>query len=146
MKFTYETGIATLVQFVALSFLGIANGLNSVVTTCHSGKDCVSNLLVSIIFFILTAVWFGCVWLLGYFAQHKRSKRLAQLLICAEALIGLVAAFNAKHHTDVLGLTTSLADLVLAIWVISLAFRLMRADGKRITNRPRQRHRRHTIS
>lgn len=148
MRFKYETAVATLIQFITLSLLGIANGLNSVVTTCHkSGSDCISNLIVSIIFFILTALWFGCVWLLGYTTQHKRSKRLAQLLICAEALIALVAFFNAHHHTDILSLLTSLIDLLLAVWIITLAYRLMRAGGGRVVtkhrgvNRSRARHR-----
>ncbi len=136
MKLTHQTGIATLIQFIALSFLNIANGINSVATNCRKdGSDCVSNLLVSIIFFILITLWFGSIWLLGYFAQKSRNKRLAQLLICAEALIALVAAFNARHHIDALSLITSLIDLVLALWIITLAFRLMRSGGKRITGR-----------
>jgi len=142
MKLKYETAVATLIQFILLSFLGIANGLNSVVTTCHKdGGDCISNLIVSTIFFILTAVFFAFIWILGYSAQERRSKRLAQLLICAEALIALIAFFNAKHHTDALSLITSLTDLCLAIWIITLAFRLMRANGGRVVSRQRPRRR-----
>jgi hypothetical protein len=121
------------------------NQLNSIVTTCRKdGSDCVSNTIVSIIFFMLVVAWFGAVWLLGYAAQDRRSKRLAQLLICAEALIALVALFNARHHTDFLSLITSIIDLVLAAWIIVLAFRLMRSSGGRIVSkqRPRQRKRR----
>lgn len=143
MRFKYETGIITFVQFVVLSLLGIANGLNSVVSTCHnSSPDCVSNLLVSLIFFLLTTAWFAIVWVLGWAAQDRRSRGLAQLLICAEALIALIALFNAKHHTDILSLLTSLIDLFLAIWVITLAFRLMRAKGGRVVTRQRPRERR----
>lgn len=145
MKLTYQTAVATLIQFILLSFLGIANGLNSVVTTCrHDGGDCVSNLLVSLIFFILTALWFAAVWVLGYTAQERRSRRLAQLLIIAELLIAMVAFFNAKHHTDILSLVTSLIDLCLAIWVISLAFRLMRSKGKRIPSTSQRSRKRQT--
>ncbi|HTB49327.1 MAG TPA: hypothetical protein VK712_04570 [Verrucomicrobiae bacterium] len=143
MKLTYQTAVATLIQFIVLSFLGIANGLNSVVSTCrHDGSNCVSNLLVSLIFFILTVVWFAAIWVLGYSAQERRSKRLAQLLIIAELLIALIAFFNAKHHTDILSLTTSLIDLLLAIWIITLAFRLMRAGSTRIVSKQRPRERR----
>jgi hypothetical protein len=145
MKLRYETGIATFIQFVVLSLLNIVNQLNSIVTTCRKdGSDCVSNTIVSIIFFMLVVAWFGAVWLLGYAAQDRRSKRLAQLLICAEALIALVALFNARHHTDFLSLITSIIDLVLAAWIIVLAFRLMRSSGGRIVSkqRPRQRKRR----
>ena len=142
MKLTYQTGIVTMIQFIVLSFLGIANGANSVVTTCrHDGTDCVSNLIVSIIFFLLTAIWFGAIWVLGAMAQESRNKKLALLLIAAEGFIALIASFNAKHHTDALGLGTSLIDLILAAWVIILAWRLMRAEGKRIT--PGGRRRRH---
>ena len=143
MKFKYETAVITLVQFIVLSFLGIANGLNSIVTTCHrDGSDCISNLIVSIIFFIITAVWFGFIWVLGYTAQDRRSKRLAQLLIMAELVIAVVALFNAKHHTDVLSLITSVIDLFLAAWIITLAFRLMRAKGGRIVAKQSGRRRR----
>lgn len=145
MKLTYETATATLIQFIVLGLLNIANGLNSVITTCHrTGTDCVSNLLVSIIFFILVMIWFGFICFLGYMAQERRSKRFAQLLILAELMIVMVAYFNARHHTDFLSLATSLIDLVLALWIITLAFRLMRAKGKRITTvkrRSRQRKR-----
>jgi len=146
MKLTYETGIATFIQFILLVFLNIANGANSVVTTCHKdSSNCVSNLIVSLIFFLLVAIWFMCVWLLGYTAQQRRSKRLAQLLIVVEVLILLTALFNARHHTDLLSFATSLIDIALAIWVITLAFRLMRSGGGRVVSksgqRPRQRKR-----
>lgn len=145
MKLKYQTAIATLIQFITLSFLGIANGVNSVVTTCrHDGGDCISNLIVSIIFFILTAAWFGGLWILGAIAQERRSRRLAFLLMGAEGLVALIAYFNAKHYTDALGLATSLADLVLALWIITLAYRLMRAEGRRITSSGRKRQRRRT--
>lgn len=147
MRLKYETAVATLIQFILLSFLGIANGLNSIVTTCHrDGTDCISNLIVSIIFFIITAVWFGFIWILGYTAQERRSRRLAQLLIAAEVAIAMVAYFNARHHTDWLSLATSIIDLILAVWIITLAWRLMRSGGARIVSkqRPRQRRRRTT--
>jgi drug/metabolite transporter (DMT)-like permease len=150
VKLTYQTGIATLIQFITLSFLGIANGLNSIVTTCrHDGSDCVSNVLVSIIFFILTALWFGAVWILGTIVQERRSRRLALVLMGAEGLIAMVALFNAKHHTDALALVTSLLDLMLALWIIFLASRILRnKSGGRITGagRSRARQRRRVAS
>jgi purine-cytosine permease-like protein len=147
VKLTYQTAIATLIQFITLSFLGIANGINSVVSTCRHDTDCISNLIVSIIFFILTAAWFGVIWIIGAIAQERRSKKFAFILIGAEALIALVALFNARHHTDILGLVTSVTDLLLALWIITLAFRLMRSGGGRVvTGQHRRRQRRHTIS
>jgi hypothetical protein len=144
MKFRYETGVVTFAQFIVMSLLGIPNALNSIITTCrHAGHDCVSNVIVSLIYFILLTAWFACLWLLGYAAQDRRSKRLAQLLICAEGLVLLVSLFDVKHHNDFLGLITSLIDLIFAAWVILLAFRLMRSGGGRIVakQRPRQRRR-----
>jgi purine-cytosine permease-like protein len=142
VKLRYETGIATLIQFITLSLLGIGNGANSIVTTCrHDGTDCISNTIVSLIFFILTVGFFAAIWIIGAIAQEKRSKRFAQLLIAAEAFIALIAAFNARHHTDFLSLLTSLVDLALALWIIILAFRLMRSHGGRVVSRQRPRHR-----
>lgn len=131
MKLKYHTGIATLIQFITLTFLGMANGLNSIISTCrHQSNDCAENIMLSIIFFIITAAWFGGIWILGYVAHDRRSKRLAQLLILAECGIGLIALFNAMHHTDLLGLVTSIVDLALVLWVILLAFQLIRGTGK----------------
>lgn len=142
MRLRYQTGIAALIQFIILSLLGIANGLNSIITTCHKdSSDCISNLIVSIIFFILTATWFAALWVLAYAAQERRSRRLSQILICAEGLVALIAFFNARHHTDWLSLLTSLLDLALALWIILLAFRLMRAKGGRVVTRQRPRSR-----
>lgn len=146
MKLKYETGIATLIQFVTLSILNILNGVESIVTTCRQNDgDCVSNTLVSMIFFILVAGFFACIWALGYLAQERRSKRLAQLLIAAEALIAMVAYFNVQHHNNALNLFTSIVDIGLAIWIITLAFRLMRSKGGRVVSKQRTRQRKHTI-
>jgi hypothetical protein len=140
MKLKYETAIATLIQFITLSLLGLANGIDSIVTTCHSSRqDCVSNTLVSLIFFILTAAWFAAVWVIGYMAQERRSRKLAQLLIATELVIGLIALFNAKHHSDILSLFTSVVDFGLAAWIIVLAIRLIRAKGGRVVSRNRRR-------
>ena len=141
MKLTYQTAIATLIQFVAMSFLTFANEVNSVVTTCHSGNDCGGNLITSLLFFLLVAIWFGTVWMLGYVTQQNRSKHLSRLLIVIELGIAVIALFDAKHHTDILSLFTSLVDIALSIWIITLAFRLMRASGGRVVSRRRARQR-----
>ena len=149
MKLTYETAIATFIQFIAMSLLNIANSANSIVTTCRTDhSNCISNLIVSLIFSILVVIWFAAIWILGYMAQENRSRRLAQLLIIFELFIAFVALFNARHHTDALSLFTSLLDIALAVWVITLAFRLMRAGGGRVVagGRKRQRRRKPTVS
>jgi hypothetical protein len=146
MKLTYETATATLIQFIALGLLNIVNSLYSIVTTCHHpGGDCVGNLFSSLIFYIFITGWFGVVVVLGYLAQERRSKRLAQLLIIAEASVSLVALFNIKlnlkYHSGVLSLVTSFVDMVLAVWIITLAFRLMRSGGGRVVAGQRARRR-----
>jgi hypothetical protein len=143
MKIPHQVAVATMIQFILLSLLGIANGLNSIVSTCSSDhSDCVSNLIVSLIFFILTVAWFAGIWVLSYATQEQRSRRLAQLLIATELVIVGVALINIRGHTDWLSLITSLIDLILAVWIIRLAFRLMRAGNRRIVRRsqPRQRN------
>jgi hypothetical protein len=147
MKLTYETATATLIQFLALGLLNIANSLYSIITTCHHpGGDCVGNMFSSLIFYIFITGWFGVICILGYLAQDRRSKRLAQLLIMAEASVSLVALFNIKlnlkYHSGLLSLATSIVDVVLALWIISLAFRLMRAGGGRVVAKQRARRRR----
>ncbi len=144
MRLKYETGIATLIQFVTLSGLNIATGIDSVIGGCRAkNTDCLSNTLLSLVFYLLIASWFGAVWFLGFTAQQLRSKRLAQLLICAELTILAVATFSIKlnltNHDSLLSLVTSLIDVGLALWVILLAYRLMRVGGGRIPARQRRR-------
>jgi hypothetical protein len=133
MRLRYETGTATLVQFAVVTILAFINQSASIISTClkHDG-DCVSNSLVSLITVILIAIWLGFISALGYAAQDKRSKRLARVLIAAEAFNLLISLFNAKHFPSTLGLITSVIDLLLAAWVIMLAWRLMRANGGRV--------------
>lgn len=143
MKLKYQTAVATLVQFITLSLLGIANALNSMVATCrHDSPNCFSNIMVSSVFFIITATWFAGIWILGYYAQERRSRRLAILLILVECMIGVIALFNARHHNDLLGLSTSIIDMILVVWVISLAFRLAISDGGRVATHKARRRRR----
>ena len=59
-----------------------------------------------------------------------------------EGLVALIALFNDRNHVDLLGLSTSIIDFVLAGWVIILAFRLLRAKGGRlVVKQPRRRRR-----
>ena len=140
MKLTYETGTATLIQLIVLGLLNIATGIGSTVHACRTDNDCLGNVLINFVFYVVLVGWFVVVASLGFAAQIRRSRRLAQLLICAEGLIALVALFNAKHHNNLLELITSLVDLALAVWIILLAWRLMKAgSGRVVTNRGRKR-------
>ena len=146
-KLTYETGPATFIQFAVLGLLNIATGVQSVVLTCQKdNNDCLGNLLDSFIFYLLILGWFGAVSALGFIAQHRRSQKLAWLLIFAEIAIAGVAfmniKLNLKYHNGWLTLITSIVDLVLAIWIISLAWRLSKASGGRVVTNQRARKRR----
>ena len=144
VKLRYETGTATLVQFLVIMLLGFIGGIASVVSQCKDNgvASCVQDSVVTLAYVLILAGWFGFIAMLGYAAQDQRSHRLAKVLILVEALVLMVALFNAKHFHDALGLITSLADAALAAWVILLAFRLNMAKGGRITTpaaRPRRR-------
>lgn len=143
MRLTYETGTATLIQFIVLGLLNIGNALQSIITTCnHPGADCVGNLLSSIIYYLLIVVWFGLIVVLGFGAQERRSKRLAITLIGAELAVLAVALYNIKlnltYHNGFLSLLTSFADVILSVWVVSLAYRLMKTKGGRAVKRQRR--------
>ena len=142
MKLTYETGTATLIQLIVLGLLNISTGISSTITSCHKDTDCLSSVLINFVFYVVLVGWFGFLAMLGFVAQARRSKRLAQILIAAEGLVALVALFDVKHHNEVLGLITSAVDLILSLWIISLAFRLMRSDGGRVVTKQRSRRRR----
>lgn len=80
--------------------------------------------------------------MLGYAAQERRSRRFALALIAAEFLVLIVATFNTKHHPDTLSLITSVTDIILALWIIFLAIRLVRSGGGRIRAQQSRRRRR----
>lgn len=152
MIFRYQVSIIALIQFITISFLGIANAVYSIVSKCIGREECISNALVSIIYFILVAIWFGFIWVLAYTAQERRfSKKINILVILSliffEIIIALVSLVNAKGHQDKLGLVTSIIDLAFALWVIILAtillFNLIRThEGRRIVRARRRSTRR----
>ena len=142
MLLHYRTAVATLIQFIVVSLFSLINGFDSVITTCSAQPhNCVGNMLSSTLLFLLTTLFFGIIWILGFTVQDRRSQRLAWLLIMIEGLVLLVATFNANHHPTILSLVASAANAVLAIWVIILAFRLSQAKGGRIVASERARRR-----
>lgn len=143
MRFKYEIGAVTLVQFIVLSLLSLANSLNSIISTCvRASGQCIENMIPSILLFILIAVWFAFIWVLGYTVQERRSRKLALLLAGAEFFVAIVALFSVKHHSDWLSLVTSAIDLALAVIVVLLALRIVRAGDSRVVARQRGRRRR----
>jgi hypothetical protein len=147
MKFKYETGIMTFVQFIVSSLFVLVTQFGSTTISCFKhGNECVSNIITSLLFFIVVSVTFGIIWLIGFAAQDRRSRRLAQLLICVEGMVGLIALFSVKlnlHTHNFFGLIGSLGLSAMALLIVRLAWRLMKGGGGRIVSkqRPRQRHR-----
>lgn len=142
----YQVATIALVQFIAMSLLGIANAINSIVVACKANDgSCGSNAFTSVIYFLLIVGWFAFLWVLAFTAQQTRSRKLAFVLMGAEGLVAMIALFNARNHVDMLGLTTSIVDLVFAIWIILLAMRLLHAGSARlVVKQPRRRRRRKT--
>lgn len=138
MRLKYETGLVTLIQFIVMSLLSLINSLNSIITTCvRESGTCIENMIPSIILFILIAVWFAFIWILGYAVQERRGRKLTATLIGAEGITALVALFSVKHHVDALSLVTSLTDLMLSAWVLLLAARIFLAGDSRVVSHHR---------
>jgi hypothetical protein len=141
-KLKYETSIVTFIQFITMSLLYFLINLGSIITNCRGHSyNCVSNSISSITFSIVAIFAFGLVWLLGYFVQNRRNRRLALLLIVIESGIFIVELLDAHNFPNILSLLTSLLDALLALWVITLAVRLYLAKGGRIVSRSRNRKR-----
>lgn len=142
MRLTYQTGVATLIQFILVSFFTLGSQTVSTVSSCSKdGSNCLINVITAIIFYIVIAVFFGTIWIIGYTAQTRRGKRWTQLLICSEGFVFLLAGFSLKlnlRSRSASGAIASFLMLVMTTWILSLAFRLLRARGSRIT-RPRTR-------
>ena len=141
MAVKYQTGVSTLAQFITITFLNFITQMVNSVQSCskEDGLACVGDLTINLLFLMGLAGWFAFLWVLGWATQDRRSKRLAKLLIAAETVVLLAAALDAKHHPDILGLLTSLADLGFAAWTILLAWRIWHANGGRVTTRSRRR-------
>jgi hypothetical protein len=134
MKLTYQTGIAALIHLGIMTALNVANFVHSSVQGCTvGGGDCLGDIITSMLYFMVTTIWFASLWILAAAAQDRRSRKLAFALICAEGLVVMVALFNAEHHNHLLGLITSLTDAILAAWVALLALRLFISGGGRVT-------------
>jgi hypothetical protein len=134
MHLRYETGIGTLVQFIATTVLNFVTTLISIIGECTGGFNaaCVSNALVSLILLMIIVFALGFLLVLGYAAQERRSSRLAKLLICAEALAAVIYLYDTQHAVTLFDHITNLFSCLLAIWVIILAWRLSRARGGRV--------------
>ena len=139
MRLTYETGIATTIQLIAMTALNFINAVSTSIGQCTtSGSDCAGNIITNLLFFMLVTVWFIFIWVVGFAAQDRRSRRLSQLLMLAEFFTAAVALFDLIHRSSSFwGEISSFIDAALAVWVLYLAYRLMRAKGGRVVSHKR---------
>lgn len=146
VRYKYQTGFGTLVQFIIIVLLSLLDTFVNIISSCHSsGSDCVSNAIPTLIIFILTAVWFAFLAMLGYFVQHKRDRKLSILLIMVEGITLIVAAyFNLPRASGINNKLTSFIDSILSIWVIFMAINIFIYKKKRISrsSKPQIRKRR----
>jgi hypothetical protein len=93
-------------------------------------------MVVSLIFYLLTAAWFAVIMVLGHMAQIKRSRQFAVMLMGFEAITFIVAGYiDFPHDSNVLSKLTSALDAFLSLVVIYLAIRLFLSGGKRIVRK-----------
>lgn len=134
MRYKYQVGYGTLVQFIVIVLLSLLDTFINIISTCHSsGSDCVSNAIPTLIIFILTAIWFAFLAMLGYFVQNKRDRKLTLLLIMVEGITLLVSGyFNFPRANGINNKLTSATDALLSIWVVFMAVNIFLYKKKRI--------------
>ncbi|HET8709518.1 MAG TPA: hypothetical protein VFL85_04540 [Candidatus Saccharimonadales bacterium] len=150
MRLRYQTGAVTLMQFAVVTIFALITQLGPSIDDCIKSRgDCANEVMSSMAYVVLLGVWLIFVSVIGYAAQDRRNRRMAQLLIGCEAFIGLIALFNARHFPSFMGLISSLVNMGFALLAIYLAWNIIRSGGGRIVsssplatrNRPRRRRR-----
>ncbi len=139
-KLSHQTAVVSLIQFVTIASLAIPNTIISIISSCHSDSTgCVSNMVASIIFYILTAVWFGLIMIIGFLAQKRRSRQFAVILICFEFFtLGVAGYIDFPHDPNFLSKATSLLDVILSLWVIYVSIRLIMSGTNRIVSKEKK--------
>lgn len=139
MKLRYNTGQATIVQFIAVMLLGFVSSTISLFQAVDSegSGSFATNLLLTVFILILQAVWLGFICVVGFAAQDKRNRSLALLLIGLEGINLVVAFMNIRHPGNPVAFLASLTHILIALYIIWLAYEIYRARGKRIVSRTR---------
>lgn len=139
MRLRYNTGQATVVQFIVVMLLGfVTNAISLAGSASRDEGSFATDLLLTVFILILQAFWLGFLCVVGFAAQDKRNRSLALLLIGLEGITFMVALFNARHPGNPVALMASLLHMAIAIYVAFMAFNIYRARGKRIVSRPKQ--------
>lgn len=133
MSIRYQTSTATFVQLAVMTLLVIMGGIADVAKNCENAAECLTNSFLWIVIAFIIACWYAVLFAIGYFAQEKRSYKLARILILGELFTAFVALMFLRTPSSLLGVITSGAAIVLAAWTIVLAWRIYKARGSRIT-------------
>lgn len=138
-KLTYQTGIATTIQFIVMTILNLIDAFSKSIHQCTINTGtCAGNVVLYVLYFIMLTIGFGVILAIGFAAQDRRSRRLAQLLILIELVILLISMFDFQHANPALFTQASnIVGALLAVWVMWLSFRLIRARGGRVVSRHR---------
>lgn len=145
MKLQYQTATATFIQLAVMTLLIVIGGIKDVASNCENSMECVTNSFLWIIIIFILAGWYLTLFAIGYFAQERRSHRLARLLIAGELFTVFVALMLVKNPSSIYSGVSAGVALALGLWIILLAWRLNKARGGRITakkhaaGRPRRR-------
>jgi uncharacterized membrane protein YqjE len=146
MKLRYQTATATFIQMAVMTLLLIIGGIMDVTKNCENSSECVTNSFLWIIIAFLFGGWYATLFAIGYFAQEKRSYKLARLLIAGELFTAFIALMLVKNPSSFYSGLGAIIALLFAAWVILLAWRIYKARGSRISsssrsssNRPRRR-------
>lgn len=140
MKLRYNTGQATIVQFIAVMLLGFVSSTISLFQAVDSegSGSFATNLLLTVFILILQALWLGFICVVGFAAQDKRNRSLALLLIGLEGINLAVAFMNIRHPGNPVAFLASLTHILIALYIIWLAYEIYRSRGKRIVSRARK--------
>ncbi|HET8992093.1 MAG TPA: hypothetical protein VFN31_03620 [Candidatus Saccharimonadales bacterium] len=142
MHLTHETSKATIFQLMIIGLMNIVSTISSIVSNCTQSKgQCAINMLTSTILYIGIIISLIVLAFLGYQAQTKRTKKRTRLLIVGELIVFFISAVNIKlgidAHAGAFSLFTNFFALILSVWVMTLAYRLLKAGGGRVVNRRR---------
>lgn len=131
----YQTGVATFVQLAVTVFLVVINNMVALFGECKNGSDCAVTAVFSMIFIIVTAIWFLLLSAIGYAAEERRSRNFAYLLIAGEIATAGIAFGFYTHPANLFGQLSALAVIIIAIRVSFMALRIARSRGGRIVAR-----------
>ena len=134
LKLKYETGVAVTIQFVAVTILNFVGGSITTIKDCTGNStNCISNLVISVLYFGFLTLCFGFLWIVGFIAQDRRSIRLSKILIFIEGFVFLFGLYEFSHYSSSITKTIiGLVEIITAIWVSWLALRILRAKGGRV--------------